>query len=89
MSAINNKTDGVQIRRQFEITDDPTYCTTHLINDGVAVNGNNVTVEFTGIGPATSHTCRLDHHDSFTCKSFCCNMHWLFFIATVTSIVYG
>ena len=69
MSAINNRTDEVKTRRRFEISDDPTYCTTHLINDGVTVDGDNVTVEFAGIGSAASHVCKLDSRDSFICKS--------------------
>lgn len=48
VSAVNNRTDEAKRRRRFEISDDPTYCTTHLINDGVTINGDNVTVEFAG-----------------------------------------
>lgn len=69
VSAVNNRTDEAKRRRRFEISDDPTYCTTHLINDGVTINGDNVTVEFAGIGSAASHLCKLDRNDPFICKS--------------------
>ena len=35
-------------------------CTVHLINEGIAVHGNNVTAQFLGVGTATSYLCRLD-----------------------------
>ena len=35
-------------------------CTVHLINEGIAVHGNNVTAQFVGVGTAISYLCRLD-----------------------------
>lgn len=55
-------------RRKFEIPSDDTFCTTHLINEGVIVGfGGQVTVEFSSVGPAVEFMCRLDGQEQFSC----------------------
>ena len=44
----------------------------HLINDGVTVNGDTATVEFSSSGPATTFRCSLSLHVSL-CKLHECN----------------
>jgi len=56
-------------RRRFEISSDPSFCTTHLINGGVTVRGNTATVEFAGMGPAETFSCRLDTDLAFACMN--------------------
>ena len=68
VQASNAKEDRAIMRRNFEITQDPEYCTVHLINDGITVSENTVTVEFTGVGPAESFDCQLDRGTHFECK---------------------
>ena len=68
VAATNSKEDRVIERRRFEISSDPSFCTTHLINGGVTVRGSTVTVEFAGTGPAEMFRCRLDANTAFTCK---------------------
>ena len=67
VAAANSKEDRVIERRRFEISSDPSFCTTHLINTGVTVRGDTATVEFTGTGPAETFRCRLDAEPAFTC----------------------
>ena len=56
-------------RRKFEIPPDATYCTTHLINEGVTVGfGGQVIVEFASVGPAVEFMCRLDGQQQFSCE---------------------
>lgn len=56
-------------RRNFEIPPDNTYCTTHLINEGVSVGfGGQVTVEFASVGPVEEFMCRLDSQEQFSCE---------------------
>ena len=72
VAAVNSKEDRAIERRSFEITSDPSFCTVHLINNGVTVSdGGGATVEFTGTGPAEGFSCRLDREKAFNCKSLC------------------
>ena len=68
VAATNSEEDWVIERRRFEISSDPSFCTTHLINGGVTVRGSTVTVEFAGTGPAEMFSCRLDTEPAFVCK---------------------
>ena len=48
-------------------------CAAHLINDGVTVDGDTVTVEWQGTGPSqanqnTQFNCRLDNGTSESCE---------------------
>ena len=52
----------------FAYTANPAICTVHLINDGVTVDGDTATVEFTSSGPATSFQCNLDRGDFIPCE---------------------
>jgi len=67
VAATNSKEDRVIERRRFEISSDPSFCTTHLINGGVTVRGNTATVEFAGTGPAEMFSCKLDTEPAFAC----------------------
>ena len=69
--ATNQVPDKELIRRGFSISDDPNLCTLHLINNGVTVVDNNVTVEFAGTGPARGHKCQLDREDYYECMLLC------------------
>ena len=45
----------------------------HLINNGVTIENNSVTIEFDGTGPSeeivvSEFVCRLDDEEFFTCK---------------------
>lgn len=66
--ARNNVPDIELIRRGFDISGDPIFCTVHLINNGVTVSANNVTVQFAGSGPAQGYKCRLDRNNYYECK---------------------
>ena len=68
VAATNSKEDRAIERRRFEISSDPSFCTTHLINRGVTVTGDTATVDFTGTGPAETFRCRLDTEPAFACK---------------------
>ena len=68
VAAANSKEDRVIERRRFEISSDPSFCTTHLINGGVTVRGDTATVEFAEMGPAEMFRCRLDTEPAFACK---------------------
>ena len=69
--ATNQVPDKELTRRTFEISNDPKHCSTHLINNGVTVVGNNATVEFAGSGPAKGYKCKLDRNDFYPCKLSC------------------
>ena len=75
VAAANSKEDRVIERRRFEISSDPSFCTTHLINRGVTVTGDTATVDFTGTGPAETFRCRLDTEPAFACKFS--NLHYM------------
>ena len=68
--AVNNSREDRAIeRRSFEISSDPTFCTTQLINGRVTVSGDTVTVEFAGTGPAETFRYKLDTEPAFACMS--------------------
>ena len=68
VAATNSREDRAIERRSFEITSDPSFCTTHLINGGVTVSEGTATVEFAGTGPAETFRCKLDTEPAFACK---------------------
>ena len=67
--ASNSNVDKATARRRFEINTDPAFCTLHLINRGVTINGNRATVEFIGTEPAETFLCKVDNQEPFICKS--------------------
>ena len=68
VTATNGRRDRAVERRRIEIPADPSMCVANLINDGVTVVRDSVTVEFTTIGPAESLLCKLDREEAFPCK---------------------
>ena len=68
MAATNSREDRIVVRRRFEISADSSFCTVHLINDGITVGENRTTVEFTGTGIAESFLCQLDREAAFLCE---------------------
>ena len=66
--AVNTREDRAIVSRRFQVHSDPDYCTMHLVNEGVTVTGNNVTVEFAVVGPAEGVTCQLDSQPLFSCE---------------------
>ena len=68
VAATNSREDRAIERRSLEISSDPSFCTTHLINGGVIVSGDMATVEFAGTGPAEKFRCKLDTEAAFACK---------------------
>ena len=66
--ATNQVPDRELIRRTFEIYNDPKHCSTHLINNGVTVVGNNARVELAGSGQAKGYKYNLDRNDFYPCK---------------------
>lgn len=52
---------------------DNPQCSVHLINNGVTIENNNVTIEFDGTGSSEENVvsefvCRLDDGEFATCK---------------------
>ena len=56
------------IRRRVVIPRDSNYCTANLIDEGVIVNGSNLTVHFQGVGPVTGFQCIVDRRTRFSCE---------------------
>ncbi|XP_019864284.1 PREDICTED: hemicentin-1-like [Amphimedon queenslandica] len=56
------------IVRKFYM-DSPLLCSVHLINEGITVNGSQVMVEFTGMGPVKYYKCSLDSNRPRLCSS--------------------
>ena len=75
--ARNSKHDEIALRRKVVVTGGSNLCGSHLINRGITQTGRNVTIEFTGTGPRTGFTCRLDRKKSYSCK---CNdkVHYVY-----------
>lgn len=71
MAATNHREDRAIDRRRIVISSDPTFCTAHLINDGVTVEGGGAMVEFVGDGPTDVFSCSLDREEAFTCEYVC------------------
>ena len=44
------------------------FCLVHLVNDGVVVSGNSLTIEFTGVGKVKKYFCDLDRKGLKPCK---------------------
>ena len=65
---MNNRLDRATATRKIEIGSEFGFCSTHLINDGVTVDGSTVTVEFDSVGLALSFSCQLDAQPSFSCE---------------------
>jgi len=59
---------------QCIITSPSTYpanynvCTVHLVNDGVKVNGDSATVDFSSSGPSHTYLCSLDRQALAPCE---------------------
>lgn len=69
VAATNYNGDRAIDRRRILISSDPSFCTAHLINGGVTVEGGGTaTVEFTGDGPVERFSCSLDRGEAFTCE---------------------
>jgi len=45
-------------------------CTVNLINRGIVVTDDMVTIQFARNGDASSHTCRIDRQQSRQCEPF-------------------
>ena len=78
VAAVNTREDRAIVSRQFQVHSDPDYCTMHLINEGVTVTGNNVTIEFAVVGPAEGVTCQLDNQPQFSCEQHHSLLYHLF-----------
>ena len=68
ISATNYGGDRDIVRRKMEISSDPSFCTAHLINNGVTVEDGRAIVEFAGDGPAEAYVCSLDREKAFPCE---------------------
>ena len=66
--ATNRRPDKEFIKRRFEITDDLERCSLHLINDGVSISDDTVTVQFASQGRVDRYNCHLDKTDYYECK---------------------
>lgn len=62
------------VRNRLWVHGDNVFCVTHLMNRGIVINGNTVTIEFqTTSANARSHLCSLDRTAYFECKiSYMC-----------------
>ena len=47
----------------------------NLINGGIVVSGDTVSIQFAVNGDATTHTCRMDHRQTQQCKSVSSGFH--------------
>ena len=78
-------------RKRIVIPDfdtDENICSVHLINSGVVVTGNDVTVSFREIGVTTGFMCRLDNEERETCKFFIAALtEHLFYIIIIMIII--
>ena len=63
------------VRRRVVIPEGPSYCTANLIDDGVVIDGSNVTVYFQGVGPVKQFLCIVDRQRKFSCE----NVNFLLF----------
>ena len=97
VEAKNQVRDRELIRRSFEITDDPKRCTVHLINSGVSVESNVVTVQFASSEPVKKLSCNLDREDYYDCMliytspvfvEFCCPYAPMSSILQINIIIY-
>ena len=43
-------------------------CAVHLMNEGISINGGNVSIYFVGIGPVESYFCRIDRSPFLPCE---------------------
>ena len=86
VAATNSKEDRAIERRRFEISSDPSFCTTHLINGGVTVSGDMATVEFAGTGPAETFRCKLDTKPAFACKTLHVLLYTQLLYVRITSL---
>ena len=68
VNAFNSREDRVTLRRRVEVSNDPSFCTVHLINDGVRVLNDKAIIEFAAVGLADTFSCQLDKQTSFPCK---------------------
>ena len=55
-------------RNRLWLHGDAIFCIVGLINRGLVVKGNNVTIEFKSTGIVQSHLCNLDRSQYFECK---------------------
>ena len=65
----NNDNNKVVISRQIHFSEDLGSCSVYLINDGLSVSGNVMSVQFKGIPAANlPYRCRLDDKPNFNCE---------------------
>ena len=48
---------------------DASSCVVHLINDGVVVNGYDVSIQFLGSRSVRSYLCKMDDGNFYACKN--------------------
>ena len=51
---------------------DASSCVVHLINDGVVVNGYDVSIQFLGSRSVRSYLCKMDDGRFYACKNMYC-----------------
>ena len=56
------------LRRRVVIPEGPEDCTANLIDEGVVIDGSNVTVYFQGVGPVKEFLCIMDRERKFPCE---------------------
>lgn len=60
--------DAAIARNRLWVHGDDIFCVTHLLNRGLVVNGNTVTIDFQATGIVTSYLCSVDRTEYFECK---------------------
>ena len=73
------------ISTAIELDGSEDHCTTHLINRGLRVEGQTLTVEFNSTGRFNGFTCTLNrdssqcmfHHDKYICSSTCTSLGFI------------
>ena len=63
------------LRRRVVIPEGPEDCTANLIDEGVVIDGSNVTVYFQGVGPVKEYLCIVDRQRRFPCEILMLRFH--------------
>ena len=58
----------IQVHVLSSTGEDASSCVVHLINDGVVVNGYDVSIQFLGSRNVRSYLCKLDDDNFYPCE---------------------
>ena len=81
MISIARNNNNFNISSEVETNSEPNHCTScstgkdasscvvHLTNDGVVVNGYDVSIQFLGSRSVHSYLCKMDDGSFYACKN--------------------